>query len=62
MPIIDVKMIQGRTTEQKQQLAVAITQDVVRILDVQPESVTVIIDEYSRDNWASSGQLYSIKP
>ena len=61
MPIINVKMVEGRTMEQKQELAEALTWEVVRILDVKPEWVTVVIDEYPRSNWASAGQLHSIR-
>ncbi|MGE5403805.1 MAG: tautomerase family protein [Candidatus Saccharibacteria bacterium] len=61
MPIVSVKMTRGRTEEKKQELVAAITQDVVRILNVSPEWVTVVIDEYDRENWASGGQLHSVK-
>lgn len=58
MPIINIKMAKGRTIEQKRDLARTLTEDVVRILDVRPEWVTVIIDEYERENWASEGSLH----
>ncbi|MGE5416181.1 MAG: tautomerase family protein [Acidobacteriota bacterium] len=61
MPVVSVKMTSGRTEEKKQELVAAITQDVVRILNVSPDWVTVVIDEYDRENWASGGQLHSIK-
>ncbi len=37
------------------------TDEAARILDVKPEWVTVVFDEYSRDNWATAGELHSIK-
>ena len=61
MPFINIKMALGRTLEQKQELAEAITKEVVKILDVEPEWVTIVIDEYPRDNWATGGQIHSIK-
>jgi 4-oxalocrotonate tautomerase len=61
MPIINVKITRGRTEKQKQELASAITGDVVRILDVEPEWVTVLIDEYERENWSTGGELHSLK-
>lgn len=61
MPIISVKIVRGRSIEKKQELVDTITREVVRILDVQPEWVTVLIDEYERDNWASAGELHAIK-
>jgi 4-oxalocrotonate tautomerase len=61
MPIITVKMAKGRTIEQKQQFVEALTKEAVRILNVKEEWVTVIFDEYERENWASNGQLHSLK-
>ncbi|AGK54608.1 tautomerase family protein [Bacillus sp. 1NLA3E] len=61
MPIINVKLAKGRTSEQKQQFVKAVTKEAVRMLNVKEEWVTVIFDEYERENWASNGQLHSIK-
>ena len=61
MPFINVRMAAGRTLEQKRELAAALTREAVRILDVKPEWVTVIIDEYPRENWASAGELHAEK-
>lgn len=61
MPIISVKMAKGRTVEQKQQFVEALTRSAVQILNVKEEWVTVLIDEYERENWATGGTLHSIK-
>ncbi|MBP1762366.1 MAG: 4-oxalocrotonate tautomerase [Firmicutes bacterium] len=61
MPFINIKMVEGRTLAQKQELADAFTREAVKILDVKPEWVTVVIDEYPRENWATAGQLHVIK-
>ncbi len=61
MPFINLKMAAGRTIEQKRELAAALTNEVVRILDVKPEWVTVVIDEYPRENWATAGELHADK-
>ena len=61
MPIISVKLAKGRTIEQKQQFVEAITKEAVEKLYVKEEWVTVIFEEYERENWASSGQLHAIK-
>lgn len=58
MPIINVKMAKGRTLEQKRQLVKIFTQETASILDIKPEWITVIIDEYERENWASGGNLH----
>lgn len=61
MPFINVKMAKGRTLEKKQELVEALTNEAVRILDVEAEHVTIVIDEYSREDWATGGQLHVIK-
>lgn len=61
MPIITVKLAKGRTVEQKQQFVEAITREAVNTLDVKEEWVTVLFDEYERENWATAGELHSIK-
>lgn len=61
MPIITVKLAKGRTLEQKQQFVEAITKEAAKTLQVKEEWVTVIFDEYERENWATGGKLHSIK-
>jgi len=61
MPIISIKMAKGRSLETKQEFVDILTKEAVRLLDVQPEWVTVIFEEYERENWASGGQLHAIK-
>jgi len=61
MPFVNVKMIEGRSLDQKRELAEVLTREVVRILNVKPEVVELVIEEYPRENWAHAGQLYSDK-
>ena len=61
MPVINIKIAKGRSIEQKQKLVETISKDVSEILDVKKEWITILIDEYERDNWASNGVLHSIK-
>lgn len=61
MPVITVKVAKGRSSQQKQQFVEAITKEAAKTLNVKEEWVTVIFDEYDRENWASNGQLHSIK-
>ncbi|MGJ7922399.1 tautomerase family protein [Neobacillus sp. LXY-4] len=61
MPIITVKIAKGRTSDQKQQFVEAVTKEAVKTLNVKAEWVTIIFDEYDRENWASNGQLHSLK-
>jgi 4-oxalocrotonate tautomerase len=61
MPILQVHMLEGRTLEQKKGLVQALTEDVVKILNVKPEVVTIIIDEVKRSNLAKMAS-YSTLP
>jgi 4-oxalocrotonate tautomerase len=61
MPIITVKLAKGRSIEQKRQLARALSDASVQILDVNPEWVTIVIDEYDRENRASGRELHADK-
>lgn len=61
MPVINIKIAKDRSIEQKQNLVEILTKDVSEILDVKKEWITILIDEYERDNWASDGVLHSIK-
>lgn len=61
MPILNVQMIAGRSQEKKQELVAVLTRETARILDIEPDWVTVVITEYTRDNWASGGELHSVK-
>lgn len=61
MPIISIKLAKGRSLEKKQELVEVITSDIVRILEVKPEWVTVLIEEFERENWASAGELHAVK-
>ena len=57
MPVVHVEMWPGRTQEQKQELAKAITEAMVRIARVTPEGTIIIFDEVARENWAQGGEL-----
>ena len=61
MPVVSVKIAKGRTVEQKRALAKAVTDAVVTTLDLKPEWVTVVIEEFDRENWATGGELHSDK-
>ena len=58
MPLVTVKAIEGRTIEQKRGLAKDITEAVVKNFRVEPESVTVDLVEYSKENFAKAGKLF----
>ncbi len=61
MPIIHIDMYAGRSHEQKAELVKAFTEDMVRILKVPPDAVTVVFTDVDKANWAKAGVLVSDK-
>ncbi|NOJ31833.1 MAG: 4-oxalocrotonate tautomerase [Candidatus Nitrosocosmicus sp.] len=55
MPIVNVQMFSGRTQKEKDRLAEAITEDIVKILEVTKEEVIVVFTEEPHGNWYASG-------
>ena len=56
MPVVIVEMKEGRTIEQKQQLAEDITAAFIK-QGLSPDVVQVIMKENPRHNWAKGGKL-----
>ena len=59
MPFIHVKMLEGRTEEQKRRLVRALTDAIVDTCGAPADGTTVVIDEYPRGHWARGGELLS---
>lgn len=57
MPYVDVKITrEGATSEQKRQLIKGITQVLVDVLDKNPATTVVVIEEVETDNWGIGGE------
>ena len=61
MPVVIVKMIEGRSVEQKRRLVKEITNVVVKFTGVTEDQVHVIIEDYAKENWAAGGVLLADK-
>lgn len=61
MPIVSIKIAKGRTVEMKRQLVQSVTQAVASSLNLKPELISVLIEEFERENWATGGELHSDK-
>ena len=59
MPIINIQFFEGRTVEQKRELAKAITEATVKTLKCSPDAVNIIMDDVKKENWATAGRLWS---
>jgi 4-oxalocrotonate tautomerase len=55
MPIVTVAMYSGRTQAEKDRLAEAITDNIVRMWKVQKKDVVVVFQEAPHGNWYASG-------
>lgn len=61
MPIVSIKMAEGRPLAVKRKLVKDITDCIVRDLDVRPEWATVLLQEFPREDWATGGVLHRDK-
>ena len=57
MPRIIIQAISGRSVEQKRELARRVTDAVVEVWGVDPEIVTIRIEEVPAENFARAGVL-----
>ena len=55
MPYIQVSLYPGRSEEQKQEFAKAVTDSAVEILKTKKEHVIVVFDENPKENWFLAG-------
>ena len=59
MPFVVVHMWEGRSVDDKRALTRAITDAMVTHAHAKPDALHVVIQEYSRENWARAGVLGS---
>ncbi len=57
MPFIEVHHLEGRTEEQRERLAKAITEAVSEIFNVPKDAVWIKFSEMSKDHFATGGTL-----
>jgi len=59
MPFIQVHLLEGRTDEQREKLAKAITDAVVEILGVSKDVVWITFHDIPKTHWSTGGVLRS---
>jgi 4-oxalocrotonate tautomerase len=59
MPLITMKLHEGRGTDQKRELARVFTAETVRVLKCPIEAVEVIFEDVKKSDWAKAGKLAS---
>lgn len=58
MPFIRVSLLEGRTQEQKRELAEAIAESFERIAGSDRLSVSVMFDDVAREDWITGKMLF----
>ena len=59
MPYVTVKMLEGRTDDQKRALVEKVTAAVSETVNAPVENVTVFIEEMPKNHYATAGKLFS---
>ena len=59
MPYVTVKMLEGRTDEQKRELCEKVTQAVSETVNAPKEKVVVFIEEMPKSHYAVAGKRLS---
>lgn len=57
MPLVTVRMLEGRTLEQKRALVEKVTQAICEAVDVPAERVSIHIQHMPKDDYARAGTL-----
>ena len=57
MPIVNIKIVEGRTVEQKRQLAKEVTAAICNSLGVAESAVWIAIEDMAKENFDQGGQL-----
>ncbi len=57
MPFIEVKLYEGRSQEQKQELVNRITEAFVEIAGTPKEHVWIVFRDVPKDQWGMGGKL-----
>jgi len=58
MPLVTIKLIEGRTVEQKRGMVKDVTEAIVKNIGCPPQAVSINILEYSKENLAEGGELF----
>ncbi len=61
MPTLRVELFEGRTLQQKRDLARELTAACQRVLGGNGDGIDVIFIDIARHDWATGGQLWSDK-
>ena len=57
MPMVQITLLEGRTTDQKRKIAKRITDVLVEEAGTRREAIVIAFHEVSKESYASGGQL-----
>ncbi len=57
MPIVQIHMLEGRTIEQKREIAQKVTEVISHVAKTKKEDVEVIFSEMKKENFSKGGTL-----
>ena len=60
MPIALIKIIEGRSPENKRRLIESVSRAMAESLEMPIDGVRVLLDEYPADRWGRGGQQVSV--
>ncbi|HLS65787.1 MAG TPA: 4-oxalocrotonate tautomerase family protein [Pseudogracilibacillus sp.] len=62
MPYVNIKITKENVTpEKKAELIKGVTQLLVDVLDKNPDTTVVVIDEIDTDNWGIAGESVTVR-
>ncbi len=62
MPYVNIKITkEGATAEQKAELIAGVTGLLQRVLNKNPQTTVVVIDEVETDNWGIGGETVTVR-
>jgi len=59
MPTINVRLLKGRSIEQKREFVEVVTGEAARILKCSPDVIDIIFEDIEKHDWAVGGKLAS---
>jgi 4-oxalocrotonate tautomerase len=57
MPIVTIELIEGRSVDQKREMAKKITETIVEITKVPQNAVEIIFHDMKKENYSKAGLL-----
>jgi len=58
MPFVTIDLVEGRTLDQKREIAKRITQTISEVAEVKPEVVWIKFNEMKKEDFSTSGILH----